>query len=86
MPSWDFEKLRAFEQKVVHLTSTEGEAMVARVLWVSEEHCDVTVVVLSTNQPERYVRLGRKHTEGAWVIPFEYIKDVSFTTGASISG
>jgi hypothetical protein len=77
MPHWDFETLRGFERKIVRLTSTEGEVMIARVLSVDDEHQDVVVDVLSTNQPGRYERLGKKHDEGAWVIPFEYIADIA---------
>ncbi|MGH9396159.1 MAG: hypothetical protein ACRD18_04840 [Terriglobia bacterium] len=77
MLSDDFERLRGFEGQIVRVTSTEGEVMVAKVLSVSEEHLDVVVDVLSTNQPERYERLGKKYTEGAWAIPFEFIASVS---------
>jgi hypothetical protein len=68
--------LRAFEGKVVRLTSTEGEALLARVLHVSEDDQDVTIEILSTNQPERYIRLGKNYAEGAWAIPFDFIADV----------
>jgi hypothetical protein len=70
------DKLRMSEGKVVRLTSTEGEVMTAKVLSVSDESQDVVVDVLSTDQPERYERFGKKHSEGAWAIPFDYISEV----------
>ena len=72
----DLDALRHFEGKVVRLTTTEDEIIIAKVLSVSDEHQDVVVDVLSTNQPERYVRLGKPHTEGAWAIPFAYLARV----------
>jgi hypothetical protein len=70
------ERLRKLESGLVRLSSTEGEVIIARLLFISEEHQDVVVDVVSTSQPERYVRLGGKYNDGAWVIPFEYIRDV----------
>lgn len=72
-----FEKLRGVEGKVIRINSTEGEVIVAKVLSVSEEHQDIVVDVLSTNQPERYAKLGKQYTEGAWVIPFEFIESIN---------
>ena len=76
MRSITLEEVRRFEGAVVRLTSTEGEVMIARVLSVSDEYQDVLLDVLSTNQPERYERLGKKLNEAGWVIPFEYILEV----------
>lgn len=69
----DLDKLRNSEGKVVRLTTTEGETMTVKIVSVSEEYQDVVVDVLSTNQPERYLRLGKPHTDGAWVIPIEFL-------------
>ncbi|HEY3453038.1 MAG TPA: hypothetical protein VGK64_00440 [Bryobacteraceae bacterium] len=69
-------QLRACEGKVVRLTSTEGEILSARVLYVSEEDEDVTIDILSTNQPERYVQMGKKYQESAWAIPFVFIAEI----------
>lgn len=70
-------QLRQYEGKVVRLTSTEGEIMIAKVADVSEEEQDVTLDILSTNQPERYTRMGKNHQQGAWAIPFDFIADIS---------
>jgi len=70
------DKLRRSEGKVVRLTTTESETILARVVSVCDEEKDVVIDVISTNQPERYLRLGRKHTDGAWAIPFEYLARV----------
>jgi len=71
------EELRAKEGSVVHLTSTEGEVLSARVLHVFEENQDMAIDVLSTNQPERYERLGKSHKDGAWVIPLASIATIA---------
>lgn len=76
MGSFTSEQLRRFEGMVVRVTSTEGEVMTAKVLSVSEEYQDVLLDVLSTNQPERYERLGKKLNEAGWVIPIQYILEV----------
>jgi hypothetical protein len=70
------ERLRKLEGGLVRLSSTEGEVIISRLLSMSEEHQDVVLDLISTSQPERYDRLGRKYNDGAWVIPFEYIRDV----------
>jgi hypothetical protein len=70
------EELRAKEGRVVQLTSTEGEVLSARVLHVSEEEEDVLIDILSTNQPERYERMGKSYKEGAWTIPFAFIAKI----------
>ena len=57
----------------MRLTSTEGEVLSARVLHVSEEDEDVTIDILSTNQPERYARMGKDYKDRAWAIPFAFI-------------
>ena len=66
-------ELRASEGKVVWLTSTEGEVLSARVLHVSDEDDDVTIDILSTNQPERYVQMGKNYMDTAWAMPFSFI-------------
>ncbi len=78
MPSYDFDKLREFQGKLVRIATTEGEIIAAKVLSVDEEHQDVVLEVLSTNQPERYERLGKRHLEAGWVMPFEYILHIDF--------
>jgi hemerythrin superfamily protein len=70
------ERLRKLESSLVRLSSTEGEVIIARLLSISEEHQDVVLDIISTSQPERYDRLGRQYNDGAWAIPFEYIRDV----------
>lgn len=50
--------------------------MIAKIADISEEERDVTVEILSTNQPEQYTRLGRSHQDCAWAIPFEFITAV----------
>jgi hypothetical protein len=70
------ERLRKLESGLVRLSSTEGEVIIARLLSISEEHQDVVLDIISTSQPERYDHLGGKYNDGAWVIPFEYIRDV----------
>jgi len=70
------QKLRANEGAVVQITSTEGEVLTARVLHVSEKDEDVTIDILSTNQPERYVLMGKSYKEGAWAIPFSFIASI----------
>jgi hypothetical protein len=70
------ERLRKLEGGLVRPSSTEGEVIISRLLSMSEEHQDVVLDLISTSQPERYDRLGRKYNDGAWVIPFEYIRDV----------
>lgn len=77
MTSLTFEDLRPFQGKVVRLTSTEAEVMLARVLLVDKEHQNVIVEVFSTDQPKRYERWGRGHSEAGWAIPFEFIASVS---------
>jgi len=86
MDSEAIKRLQKLEGEVVRLTSTEGEAMIAKVLSVSEEYQDVIVSVLSTNQPERYERLGKKYDEAAWAIPFEYVRDVQPHAGSAAQG
>ena len=66
-------QLRAYEGKVCIITSTEGEIFSARVLHVSDEEKDVIVDILSTDQPDRYLRMGRRHDEGTWAIPLAFI-------------
>ena len=73
MKSIIHEKLRKYDGAIVRRTSTEGEAIAAWVLSVSDANQYVVVDVLSTNQPEQYEQLGKKYDEGAWTIPFEYI-------------
>lgn len=70
-------QLRQYEGKVVRLTSTEGEIMIAKIADVSEEEQDVTLDIFSTNQPERYTRMGKNYHEGAWAIPFDFIAEIS---------
>jgi hypothetical protein len=70
------EELRAKEGKVVQLTSTEGEVLSARVLHISEEEEDILIDILSTNQPERYERMGKSYKEGAWALPFAFIAGI----------
>lgn len=77
MGHWNFKDLVGFQGKRVRIASTEGEIIIAKVLSVGEEYEDLVVDVLSTNQPERYERLGRKHTEAGWVIPFQFIADIA---------
>lgn len=77
MPTWNFQNLYPFQGKVVRLTSTEGEIMIAEVTFVDEEHEDISLGIKSTNQPERYERLGGRFDKGGWVMPFEFIADVS---------
>ncbi|MDQ1405236.1 MAG: hypothetical protein QOG55_865 [Acidobacteriaceae bacterium] len=77
------ERLCKYEGKIVHLTSMEGEVITARVLSASDTNQDVVVDVRSTNQPERYERLGKSYNDGAWAIPFEYIQDVEPQEGTA---
>jgi hypothetical protein len=74
---WNFENLRQFQDRVVRIRSTEGEVMVAKVVLVDQEHQDLIMDVLSTDQPDRYDRLGKKYDECAWAIPFEFIADIA---------
>jgi c-di-GMP-binding flagellar brake protein YcgR len=69
-------QLRKYEGKIVRLTSTEGEIMIAKIADISEEEHDVTLDILSTNQPERYAHMGKNYQDGAWAIPFEFIAAV----------
>jgi hypothetical protein len=80
MKSMVQEELRKYEGRIARITSTEGEVIIAKVVWVSDEHQDVILDVLSTNQPERYERFGKKYNECAWVLPFEFIRDVQIHT------
>ncbi len=73
MTSDDLDRLRNSEGKIVRLTTTEDEVMTVKMVSFSDEHQDVVVDVLSTNQPERYLLLGKPHTEGAWAIPFAFL-------------
>jgi hypothetical protein len=69
-------QLHAFEGKVVRIKSTEGEIVSARILHVSEENEDVTIDILSTNHPERYLQMGKRYQESAWAIPFAFIAEI----------
>lgn len=79
MARWTYDNLRAFQGKVAHVWSTGGEAMTARVLLVDEEHGDLVLDVLATDQPERYERLGRHYRSAGWVMPFEFILEIRVT-------
>ena len=75
------QKLRAKEGAIVQITSTEGEVLSARLLHISEEAEDVTIDILSTNQPERYEQMGKSYKGGAWAIPFAFIAGIESNEG-----
>ena len=71
----DLPLLRDMVGRVVTITSTEGEVIVAKVRFVSHEHRDVTYELICSNQPERY--RGTVGPQGPlYVIPIEYISKV----------
>ncbi len=43
---------------------------------VSEEEQEAALDTFSTNQPERYTRIGKNHQQGARAIPFDFIAEI----------
>jgi hypothetical protein len=67
--------LRGLVNKRIRVTTTEGETFVGVVKLVDEEHQDLVHELLSTNQPQRYEKMGTS-IPGWYAIPFEYIEHV----------
>jgi hypothetical protein len=70
----DLQKLSAGER--VRLTTTVGERLTAKVLFVDERRSELIVDVLSTSMPERYAEMGGLSPKEAYLIPFTYIAGV----------
>jgi hypothetical protein len=68
--------LPSYEGKRVRIVSTEGESLLARILHVSGEQEDVVLDILSTDQPDRYVKLGKRPEDSSWAIPFAFIAKI----------
>jgi hypothetical protein len=69
------ELLKRLVNKMVCVTTTEGETFIGVIKLVDEEHQDLVYELLSTNQPQRYEKMGTS-VPGWYTIPFEYIEQV----------
>lgn len=67
--------LKSRINQTIQITTTERETFVATVRVVDEEEKYVIHDLLSTNQPERYEKMGTP-INATYVIPFEFIESV----------
>jgi small nuclear ribonucleoprotein (snRNP)-like protein len=67
--------LKSKLNRTIQITTTEQETLVAIVRVVDEEERYVILDLLSTNQPERYERMGRP-VQATYLLPFEFIESV----------
>lgn len=65
--------LRKNEGKIVRLTCTDGEVLVAKILDVSLEHRDVVYDLVRTDRPGRY---PKHDVQPAFSTPFDQIVSV----------
>ena len=62
--------------KRVRILTTEGERLIAKVVWVDTEHNDVIYDLVSTTTPKLYERFGNLSEQGSYVIPFSHISKI----------
>ena len=80
MDTKDLELLNASIGAAVLLRCTDGEVIVAEILWVSEEHQDMIYDVVTSSRPETYRSTGEK---AAYLIPFSEVRSVEPWQGES---
>ena len=73
MNAKDLETLRANIDKVVKITTYDGELLLAKVVLVSEEDADVIYELVSTNRESRYEKFD---VQPAYATQFKDIESV----------
>ena len=76
MNNEDVRKLTRAVGKEARIVTTQGETLVAKVLWVDEEHREVTYDLISTTTPDWYQEIKKSRPNSAFVIPFDYISQI----------
>jgi small nuclear ribonucleoprotein (snRNP)-like protein len=69
----DLQLLKASVDKLVRIHCRDGEVLVARVHFVSDEYKDLIYDVVSTNQKARYEKHGQ---QAAYTVGFQDIESV----------
>ncbi|MGB6835933.1 MAG: hypothetical protein WCA94_11435 [Candidatus Acidiferrum sp.] len=69
----DLQLLKASVDKLVKIRCCDGEVLVARVHFVSDEYEDLIYDVVSTNQTARYEKHGQ---QAAYTVGFQDIESV----------
>jgi hypothetical protein len=73
MTTNDLETLKASKDKVVKITTSDGETLIAKVLLVSEEDEDVLFELISTTHEGQYEKFDQ---QPAYAIDFKKIESV----------
>lgn len=69
----DLQLLKSSADKLVRMHCSDGEVLVAKVLFVWDEYSDVSYDVVSTNRADKYEKCG---PEAAHTISFQDIVSV----------
>lgn len=66
----DIERLRSYTDKVIRMTTADGESLIVKVVWMQDEYQDFIYDVIWSDQEHRY---REPLTSSAYVIPYNEI-------------
>ena len=78
----ELQLLKSSVDKVVKIHCSDGEVLIAKVIFVWDEYEDVSVDVVSTDRPEKYEKYG---PDAAHTLNFKDILSVEASPGAAPS-